>query len=52
MGDVVDRLEQVSAERGVPVDVLVDAVLGGWLADQRSSAAGGGTGDSKPIVSG
>jgi hypothetical protein len=50
--DVADRLEQLSEQRGIPVNVLVDAVLNDWLADQRPSAAGGGTGDSKPIVFG
>lgn len=39
MRDVADRLEQVSAQRGMAVDVMVDAILSGWLADQRSSEA-------------
>ncbi len=31
MRDVAERLEQVSAQRGVLTDVLVDAVLNDWL---------------------
>lgn len=37
--DVADRLEQLSEQRGIPVNVMVDAVLNDWLADQRSSEA-------------
>lgn len=37
--DVADRLEQLSEQRGIPVNVLVDAVLNDWLADQRPSEA-------------
>jgi hypothetical protein len=34
MRDVAEGLERVSALRGIPADVLVDAVLNDWLADQ------------------
>lgn len=40
MPDVAERLEKVSAQRGVPADVLVDAVLNDWLDGQPAARPG------------
>jgi hypothetical protein len=41
MGDVADRLDRVSAERGVAPDVLVDAALTAWLDGSDPSTGHG-----------
>jgi hypothetical protein len=40
MRDVAEGLERVSALRGIAADVLVDAVLNDWLADQPAAWVG------------